>query len=156
MVVVFLIIGILLLIAGLIGIGTCRYNEETVWSGIMLFASLLIACNIIAMFFLINNCKQLDILDRKIEMFQEENKNIESSIDVLVKQYMNHEKDTLTDFKSESSITLVNLYPELKSNELVQQQLNIYVENNNKIKSLKEKKLDYLISKWWLYFGKVK
>ena len=68
---------------------------------------------------------------------------------------MEHEKKTLSEFKSESSITLVNLYPDLKSNELVQQQLNIYVENNNKIKELKNNKLEYQLSKWWLYFGKV-
>lgn len=28
-------------------------------------------------------------------------------------------------------------------------------ENNNKVKELKEKKLECKLSKWWLYFGKV-
>ena len=35
------------------------------------------------------------------------------------------------------------------------QQINIYQENNKKVKELKEKKLKCQLSKWWLYFGKV-
>jgi hypothetical protein len=116
---------------------------------------ILLIINIILLCVFTNQVKNLDIIDKKIEMYQEENNKIESDIDVLVKQYMEHEKSTLKEFKNESSITLVNLYPDLKSNELVKQQINIYTENNNKIKELKEKKLNYQVSKWWLYFGKV-
>ena len=38
---------------------------------------------------------------------------------------------------------------------MVIKQMDIYTENNNKIKELKEQKLDYQIAKWWLYFGKI-
>lgn len=31
----------------------------------------------------------------------------------------------------------------------------IYTANNDKIRQLKEKKLNSQVSKWWLYFGKV-
>lgn len=89
----------------------------------------------------------------KIKMYQEENTNIESEIDVLVKQYMSYESNTYKEFKSESSITLVNLFPDLKSSELVSRQLQIYLDNNNKIKALKEDLIDFKIAKWLLYFG---
>ena len=87
-------------------------------------------------------------------MYQEENTNIEESMDLLVQKYMNYESDTYGNLKGESSITLVSLYPELKADTLVAQQLVIYVENNNKIKSLKEKQINISNYRWWLYFGK--
>lgn len=90
----------------------------------------------------------------KIEMYEEENTKIEKQIDTLVKQYMEYEGKTLAEFKSESSITLVSLYPELKSDDLVSKQIEVYIENNNKIKELKEDKINMKIGKWLLYFGK--
>lgn len=93
-------------------------------------------------------------IDEKITMYQEENDNIEKQIDSLVQGYMKYESDTFSEFKSEDSITLVSLYPELKSDELVKNQISIYTDNNKKIKELKEKKIDVKRSKWFLYFGK--
>ena len=94
-------------------------------------------------------------IDNKIEMYQEENENIEQDIDKIVKEYLEHEHDTFADVKTEeSSITLVTLFPDLKSDTLVQQQLEIYVDNNAKVKRLKEKKIDIAKIKWILYFGK--
>lgn len=92
-------------------------------------------------------------VNKKIEMYQEENAIIEQQINDLVTNYMEYEQDTFKDFKSESSITLVSLYPELKSDELVQAQIDTYIENNNKIKELKEAAIDLSVLKWWLYFG---
>lgn len=95
------------------------------------------------------------VLDNKIAMYQEENANIEQDIDKIVKEYLEHEYDTFTDLSAdESSITFVTLFPELKSDTLVQQQLEIYLNNNAKIKSLREEKIDIARKKWILYFGK--
>ena len=88
----------------------------------------------------------------KIKMYQTENKKIENQIGELVKGYMDYESETYINFKNESSITMVNLYPDLKSNELVQKQMNIYLTNNDKIKELNEKEIDTKIGKWLLYF----
>lgn len=93
------------------------------------------------------------VIDDKITMYQEENKNIETQLDVLVDKYMDYEFNTLREVKGESSVTLVSLFPELKSDELVQQQIKVYIDNNNKIKQLKEEKLNVNTWKWWLYFG---
>ena len=94
-------------------------------------------------------------IDDKIAMYQEENVAIEQDIDRIVEEYLKHEHDTFTDLKTEkSSITLVTLFPELKSDTLVQQQLEIYVANNANIKSLREQKIDIVKLKWLLYFGK--
>lgn len=95
------------------------------------------------------------VIDSKIAMYQEENAYIEQDIDKIVKEYLEHEHDTFSDLKTEeSSITLVTLFPELKSDTLVQQQLEIYVANNAKIKSLKEEKINLAKIRWILYFGR--
>lgn len=92
-------------------------------------------------------------IDAKIQMYEEENVQIEAKIDTLVSNYMNYEKDTYSEFKTENSITLVAMIPELKSDELVQQQLNTYVYNHNKIICLKEERINKDNYKWLLYFG---
>ena len=45
------------------------------------------------------------------------------------------------------------MYPEIKSDDLVTRQINLYIENNKQIKSLKSQKLNYHLMAWWLYFG---
>lgn len=93
-------------------------------------------------------------IDKKIVAYEETNKEIETQIGNLVQNYMEYEKDTFSSVKNEDYMSLVQLYPELKSNELVQSQMSVYVENNKKILELREQKIDISNSKWWLYFGK--
>ena len=94
------------------------------------------------------------VIDKKIAMYQKENTKIENQMDVLVSQYMKFEMDTYGELKNESSITLVSLYPDLKSDELVKKQIDVYESNNKEIREMKEKKIDLKVLKWWLYFGK--
>ena len=93
-------------------------------------------------------------IDSKILMYEEENTSIEESIDVTVKGYMDFEAKTYAELKDKDSINLVSLFPELKSDTLVQQQIEVYSANNNKLKALKEEKIDLSKAKWKLYFGK--
>lgn len=89
-----------------------------------------------------------------ISMYEEENNQIESQIGELVNKYMEYEGSTFKDLKNEDSVALVSLYPELKSDALVEKQIEVYIENNKKIKNLKKKQIELLTYKWWLYFGK--
>ena len=85
----------------------------------------------------------------------EENTNIETKVKETVRAYMNFEESTYTELIKDADLTTLMIkYPELNSNELVKTEINLYIENNNKIKELKEKKIDKTILKWWLYFGK--
>lgn len=93
-------------------------------------------------------------IQSKIDMYTEQNKEIEQDVDVLVKNYMKYESDTYGLLKGESSISLVSLYPELKSDSLVEEQVSLYMENNRDIKRLKEKQINISTWKWLLYFGK--
>lgn len=89
-----------------------------------------------------------------ISMYEEENNQIESQIGELVNKYMEYEGSTFKDLKNEDSVALVSLYPELKSDALVEKQIEVYIENNKKIKNLKKKQIELSTYKWWLYFGK--
>ena len=93
------------------------------------------------------------VIDAKISMYQEENTKIEVQIAETVKQYQQYETDIFTSVAPDSAITLVALYPELKADTLVQSQIEVYIANNEKIKSLKEEKINGTVSRWWLYFG---
>ena len=92
-------------------------------------------------------------LDDKIAMYEQENAAIEQSVDVLVKDYYRHESDTYSSLTPENAVLFASAYPELQSNELATKQLEIYVENNNKIKGLKEDQINLSKSRFWLYFG---
>lgn len=93
-------------------------------------------------------------ISKKIVMYEEENTKIENQMALLAEKYMNYESETLKEFKPEESISLISLYPELKSDALVQKQLDVYLNNNNQIKALKEDLIDIGTSKKFLYFGK--
>lgn len=93
-------------------------------------------------------------LDDKIAMYEQENTAIEQSVGVLVKDYYKHESDTYSSLKPENAVLFASAYPELQSNELATKQLEIYVDNNNKIKELKEDQINLSKNRFWLYFGR--
>lgn len=94
-------------------------------------------------------------IEKKLQMYEEENLNIEAKVKETVQAYMNYEKDIYTNLvESENLETLLIKYPELNSNELVKAQIETYKENSNKIKKLKEANIIKPTLAWWLYFGK--
>lgn len=119
-----------------------------------MLTGILLAVSVIVGIWLWVECSQLSVIDDRIAMYQEENKNIEEQISIAIKNYQDHEADVFGDLKPESAITLVTNYPELKSDRLVQGQLEVYVENNAKIKELREAKIMGSVTRWWGYFGK--
>ena len=105
-------------------------------------------------FSLINTVGTGSTIERKIVMYEEENASIEESIDVTVRNYMDFEASTYGELKDKDAINLVSLFPELKSDSLVQKQIEVYLSNNAKIKELKEDEIDLSKAKWKLYFGR--
>ena len=105
-------------------------------------------------FVLINTVGTGSTIERKIAMYEEENASIEESIDVTVRNYMDFEASTYGELKDKDAINLVSLFPDLKSDSLVQEQIEVYLSNNAKIKELKEDEIDLSKAKWKLYFGR--
>lgn len=97
--------------------------------------------------------RELIVIDDRIEMYQEENARIEQQIADVVEQYQKYESDIFMEVAPESAVSMVALYPELKSDSLVQAQIEVYVANNNMIKDLKDQQIKGDVYRWWLYFG---
>jgi len=92
--------------------------------------------------------------DARISMYEEQNAKIEKQVSVAVDKYMSHETETFKNAKSESAMTLVSLYPELKSDTLISKLIDTYTSNNEKIVKLKNEKIVAHRARWWIYFGK--
>lgn len=152
MLIVLLAVAIFLIILGII-LEETLYDNEIGWDckfigGIgLLFA--VVGILIMGALYT-DSCRAED----KIAMYQEENKKIEEKIEVTVRQYMDFEKDTYKDLKVDSYINLVSLYPDLKSDKLIKEQIETYQKNSEKIIMLKEDKINRKNYKWWLFFGR--
>ena len=132
-----------------------NHDDELITSGILFWLFCIIS--IVLFLWVLTLCYKVGTgytVDQRIEMYQTENMKIESSIDLLVTNYMNYESDTYKDLKDEDGISLVSLFPDLKSDELVSKQIKLYSANNKKIKQLKEEKIELSKAKWKLYFGR--
>ena len=99
------------------------------------------------------NIKSLSVIDDRIAMYEEENTRIEQQIADVVEQYQKYETDIFREVAPESAVTMVSLYPELKSDSLVQAQIEVYTENNKTIRDLRDKQIKGNVYRWWLYFG---
>ena len=93
-------------------------------------------------------------LNQTLKMYEEENVKIENDIQEIIKQYKEYEIGAYNNYKNENISVIVSMYPELKTNDLVTKQIEIYNSNTKKIKEIKEEIISVGLSKWWLYFGK--
>lgn len=155
MVLLILVVSIILVILGLILESNAGYRsmaEETGSVMQIIFGLVSVVAAIVAIILLIIT-KNNATINERIAMYQEENQKIEQQIDILVKNYQEYESGVFADTTVDSAITLVNLYPELKADQLVSSQLDIYIKNNEQIKSLKLEQINADVVRWWLYFG---
>ena len=150
MIIIFIIIGILLLV-----FGTRMINEDyETFGGIcfcfgvvdLLISGIVFACLCVCL-------SGAHIADEKIEMYTEENEKIELQISEAIKEYQQYESGVFEKVTPENAVTLVTVYPELKTDALVQKQIEVYLSNNEKIKELKVTKIEEKVYRWWLYFG---
>jgi len=111
---------------------------------------ILVVFDIILALCIFVNASKIQTIDSKISMYQEENTIIEETVEKIIQNYEDYERKLITNL----AIMDATQIPELKTNELVQMQVKTYIENNNKIKELKEQKMDTNTTKWLLYFGK--
>ena len=150
MIIVIFVVCLLILIIG--AVFACT-DHEVVGAGLGACGMLGGVVSFIALIVLIVQSSCLVTIDERIAMYQEENSNIESQIAECVTQYQKYESGIFTETSPDSAITLVALYPELKADALVSKQIEIYIENNNKIKELKEQSINADVIRWWAYFG---
>ena len=154
MILVILVIGILMVTLGIVLYDKLDYGKDKIGKIFQLIGTVAtIISTIVTIVLLVCVLNRVNI-EKKIAIYEEENTKIEQQIADTVKQYQEYETGIFTEVAPESSITLVALYPELKSDTLVQSQIEVYVENNKTIKELKSSAINAPVYRWWLYFGK--
>ena len=92
-------------------------------------------------------------IQEKIEIYEEQNTQIEQSIDAAVKAYCEHEQITYTQMSDGAVALVAAAYPELASSELVKTQMEVWTSNSYKLKALKSKLVDFNKAQYFLYFG---
>lgn len=97
--------------------------------------------------------QRMDYIDEKIDYLEAENAKIDEEILSIVTSFQGHETEFYENFKNTSATTLINLYPELKSDTLVSKQIEIYLKNRNEIKELQLQNIEASVYRWWAYFG---
>lgn len=154
MILVILILGILMAVGG--AILYCKLDDGKDATGISLQITGAIIIMISAMASIILFISVIDRvgIEKKIAMYEEENTKIEQQIADVVTRYQEYEAGIFTEVAPDSAMTLVAIYPELKSDTLVQSQIEVYADNTKQIKELKCKAINTSVIRWWLYFGK--
>ena len=151
-----MILVILALCIGLIALGAIMENNIcTSWDIPCAIIGVIGAIiSLITILILCITVTEMSMVDEKISMYQEENTKIEQQIAIIVNEYKSYETDTFENVKPDDAMTYVTLYPELKSDTLVQKQIEVHMSNNDKIKELKEQQIMGGVYRWWLYFGR--
>lgn len=164
MIIVILVIGLVILTGGIIlytkqdrdksGIFQWAYYNDWSYCLLNIIGGVILAVALISASVCSVEVSSEIATDKKIAIYQEENQNIETTVATVVKNYQDYEQQTFKELSPQEITIAISLYPELKSNELVVKQLDIYAQNNAEIKKLKTDKANLITYKWWLYFGK--
>lgn len=151
MIIVIDVIAILLLIAGII---LDVEMDDGCFMSCIGFVCFIAA--IIATIYISVHCTELKTYDSQIAVIEEQNIKIENEITTIVLSYEKYEKETFVSSKINSNdldfVAIAEMYPDLKSNELVKNQIEIYTSNNEKLTELKLEKAKGSTYQWWLYF----
>lgn len=92
-------------------------------------------------------------IEEKIGIYEEQNAQIEQSIDAAIKAYCEHEQITYVQMSDGAVALVAAAYPELASSELVKTQMEVWTSNSNELKDLKSRLVDFHRAQYFLYFG---
>lgn len=92
-------------------------------------------------------------IQEKIQIYEDQNTQIEQSIDAAVKAYCEHEQITYVQMSDGAVALVAAAYPELASSELVKTQMEVWTSNSSELKDLKSKLVDFYRAQYFLYFG---
>lgn len=92
-------------------------------------------------------------IEEKIGIYEEQNAQIEQSIDAAVKAYCEHEQITYVQMSDGAVALVAAAYPELASSELVKTQMEVWTSNSEELKELKSDLVDFHRAQYFLYFG---
>lgn len=151
---IWILFAIALLIA-LLGVVICSrsFDFEDVGFALSIVGfSLAVVAGIVAII-LTCCCADVAKVDEKIELYEAENAAIEQRMMEIVQRYQEHEQEIFGEITEKNAMAYITLYPELRSNSLIEKQMTIYYSNHEKIMYLKEEQLIAPLYRRWVYFG---
>ena len=126
-------------------------DSNQIWTAV---GAIALGIVLIAILYVGVSSSRLMVIDDKIVMYEEENAQIEAGVNQIVSKYLEHEEATFAEAVENISPTMVfSIYPELKSNTLVEKEIETYVANQKTLRELKASRYDYELCLWWLWFG---
>ena len=154
---ILVILGIVLAIAVVGFILYSRTDEEALFS-MGVFGAILTTIAFIAFLVFLIEVSMGSHIPEKIKMYEEENQRIEQSVSEVIDTYITSQVGIQKELfekvnDSESPVAIIAAFPDINASEAVKAQVELYQENNKKIKDLKEGLIDLKVKRWWLYFG---
>ena len=110
------------------------YEEENWMIGSVLCAFMALAL-LVGGGAVLGNIVDCGYTNERIAVIENKNKEVESGIQTMVKNYLEHEGTTYKAMTPEEAVAYATAYPELASNELVKEQIATYKSNRGKIRS---------------------
>lgn len=93
---------------------------------------------------------------RQIEVLEENNKKLLAELEPATEKYLNYESGTLTNLKVNSDTLIAHsVYPELKGNEFVMEQVKTIKSNNREIREKKLELASLESYRVWLFMGAI-
>lgn len=152
MAIVGLVIGIILIIVGvMLNLRYGSYEEKGF--GWLLIGGILAFFAAVGIIICAVSISRVPEYNKKIEVYETEMQTIQMTINDVVANYLDHEKETYAALTPENAVIFASIYPELSSSTLVQRQLEIYNQYLVSIKNCKLALAEVSTAKWWLYFG---
>lgn len=149
---------VIALITLLITIGLFAWAKDEpyeMWDALGTLTAVVFIISVLAMFWTgyhVHRCSY--VIPAQIAMYEEENARIEDKVRDTVNKYMEYEGGVIMEIAPEDdAMTLISLYPDLKTDQLISEEINVYIANNDQIKKLRAEQAEQVSYKWWLYFG---
>lgn len=152
MIILLLALSILMIVWAVKRLNAEPYSDDG-WMVMIIVGGFATTFTFIALLCLLGTVVNGGIIDDKIALYAERNEEINKSLEVAIEKYTNYESDTFEKLKHDDATVLVNAYPELKAQPLIQEQIDTYVSNTKEITSLREEKINLKLAWWWLSFG---
>lgn len=160
MIYLFMLIGVILITIGIIQYKKAHIKYSDDGYGFIMGGIVLLIISILA--FIITICHYNNIASTasyKLEVLEEQNKEILTQVEPVVKEALKYESTTYSNLKIDADrlIAVGQMYPDLKNNTFIQTQLNVIISNQQEIKQLKLQKASlnayrlWILTKKWEY-----
>lgn len=147
-----IIIGILipLTIWSIHKFNNCSSYDDEIWAILLiLFGSGAVIASF-AFLILLGVVTNGFVIDDEIAILEQRNTEINNSLAETISNYTQYESNTYERLKMTDAVVVMQAFPDLKMQPLVEQQINTYINNQNEITKKQQEKARLKVARWWL------